>query len=49
MHHLVDQDKIVKLMRRVENHIEVTNEKLLLDNKGGNTKALWSLFCSYAH
>lgn len=49
MHHLIDQDKIAKLMRRVENHFEVTSEKLLLENKGGNVKALWSIFCQYAH
>ena len=49
MFHLVDQDKMIKLMKRIENHFEVTNESLLLDNKGGNLKALTGLYVNFAH
>ena len=36
-------------MKRIENHFEVTNDSTLLDNKGGNLKALKGLYINFSH
>ena len=43
----MDEDKMVKLLKRIENYIEVTNPKILL-GEGSNIRALMSLYTSYS-
>lgn len=47
--HLAEDDKIIKLLSRVENHIELTNPKLLLTNPEGNVKGVGMLYQDFAH
>ena len=44
----MDEDKMVKLLKRIENYIEVTNPKILLGD-GSNIRALMSLYTSYSY
>jgi hypothetical protein len=44
--HLQEQDKILKLVKKVENYIEITNEKILAAG-GYNLKGLTSLYVSF--
>ena len=46
-HHLQQEDKILKLIQRVQNYIEITNEKMLSGNQY-NLKGLNSLYSSFA-
>jgi len=47
--HLHQDEKIEKMLRRIENHVELTNTKVLLSNPGGNIKAVSMLYQDFAH
>jgi hypothetical protein len=47
-HHLIEMDKIEKLCNRIQNHIEVTHEKLLCQN-GFNLKGLMGIYNMFSH
>lgn len=47
---LGDDDKMMKLLNRVQNYIEVTNEKILTGGEGrSNLKGLISLYSAYTY
>jgi hypothetical protein len=45
--HLMEDEKITKLLNRVQNFIEVTNQKFLLGD-GPNLSAMTSLYKNFA-
>lgn len=49
-HHLGEDDKMMKLLNRVQNYIEVTNVKLLTGGEGkSNLKGLFSIYLAYVN